>query len=358
MAPTSIIREDIEGVGRALEPVLRPLAGTTLLVTGGSGFLCSYFLDVVACLNDAAWRQPCRLLCVDNLRTGVPDRLAHLVGRPDFRLIEHDIATPLQVGEDVHWIIHGASIASPVYYRRFPLETIAVNVDGTRHMLELARGAEVRSLLYLSTSEVYGDPEPEAIPTPETYLGRVSCTGPRAPYDESKRLAETLCGVYYRLHRVRVKTVRPFNVYGPGQRLDDRRIIPDLMSSAVRRVPIVLYSDGRASRSFCYITDAIWAMWGLLFSDSDGEVFNVGNDREEVPVREVAQCLARVVDDPRVDIRFEVSGDADYLRDNPRRRCPDLTKLRACLAWEPAVPLKEGLARTLAHYRERLGERV
>lgn len=349
---TSIIRDDLERIGGALEPVLRELAGTTLLVTGGSGFLCSYFVEVAAWLNDAAGRRPCRVICVDNFHTGTPDRLAHLAERPDVRLLEHDIAAPLDLDEPVDWIIHGASIASPTYYRRFPLETIAVNTEGTRHMLELGRRARVRSLLYVSSSEVYGDPEAGAIPTPETYLGRVSCTGPRAPYDESKRLAETLCGVYDRLYRVPVKTVRPFNVYGPGQRLDDRRIIPDLMWSAMRGVPIVLHSDGLATRSFCYIADAIRAMWQVLLSGYDGEVFNVGNDREEISIADAARCMRDVAGDPRMTIQFRPSGDADYLRDNPQRRCPDLTKLRTQMSWEPLFRLRDGLARTLAHYRE------
>ena len=351
-ALTSIIRRDVESVGRALEPVVRDLAGTTILVAGGGGFLCSYFLDVVAWLNDTGGRRPCRVICVDNLRTGVRGRLNHLLGRTDFRFLEHDITTPLQLNEAVDWIIHGASIASPVYYRRFPLETIAVNVEGTRQLLELARRSSVRSLLYLSSSEIYGDPEPEAIPTPETYLGRVSCTGPRAPYDESKRLAETLCGVYYRRHGVSVKTARPFNVYGPGQRLDDRRIIPDLMSSALQGAPIVLHSDGRATRSFCYIADAVDAMMRLLLSPYDGEAFNVGNDREEISVRDAARRLQDIAGDPRLAIEWRPSTDPDYLRDNPQRRCPDLTKLRTRCEWEPAVCLRDGLARTLAHYRE------
>lgn len=351
-AVTSIIRRDVESVGRALGPALRDLAGTTVLVAGGGGFLCSYFLDVVAWLNDASGQRPCRVICVDNLRTGLRDRLAHLQSRTEFRFVEHDVTEPLRLDEEVHWIIHGASIASPVFYRRFPLETIAVNVEGTRQLLDFARRSRVRSLLYLSSSEVYGDPEPEAIPTPEAYLGRVSCTGPRAPYDESKRLAETLCGVYYRRHGVPVKTARPFNVYGPGQRLDDRRIIPDLMSSALQGAPIVLHSDGRATRSFCYIADAVDAMMRLLLSPYDGEAFNVGNDREEISVQDTARCLQDIAGDPRLAIEWRPSTDPDYLRDNPQRRCPDLTKLRTRFAWEPAVCLRDGLARTLAHYRE------
>lgn len=351
-AVTSIIRADVEGLAADLEPALRSLSGTSLLVSGGSGFLCSYFLDVVAYLNDAAWERPCRMICVDNLRSGLARRIVHLRSRPDFVFLEHDISHALDPAEEVQWIIHGASIASPVFYRRYPLETIAANVDGTRHMLDLARQRGVKSMLFLSSSEIYGSPPSEWIPTPETYHGLVSSTGPRACYDESKRLAETLCTAYYRLFRVPIKIVRPFNVYGPGQRLDDGRIIPDLMASAIQRRPLVLYSDGRATRSFCYISDAVRAMWTVLLSRHDGEVFNVGNGTEEVPVLQVAQCLQQIAGTPRLDIQFGDSGDTEYLTDNPKRRCPDITKLRSLFSWEPRISLTEGLTRTLAHCRE------
>src|SRR5207244_1227479 len=151
----------------------------------------------------------------------------------DVAFVDADVSQRLQLDTPVDWIIHGASVASPTFYRRYPLETIDANVGGTRQMLELARDPRVRGMLYLSTSEVYGDPGPASIPTPEEYHGNVSCTGPRACYDESKRLAETLCQTYASLYGVAVKVVRPFNVYGPGQRLDDGRIIPDLIRSAL-----------------------------------------------------------------------------------------------------------------------------
>ncbi|MBI2323099.1 MAG: NAD-dependent epimerase/dehydratase family protein, partial [Chloroflexi bacterium] len=289
-----MIREDVAAIAAELEPLVRPLAGTTLLVTGGGGFLCSYFLDVVAYLNDQAWQGPCRMLCVDNLKSGLARRVAHLLDRPDLRFVQHDVSQPLPEVGRVDWLIHGASIASPTFYRRYPLETIDVNVGGTRQMLELAHSQGVRSMLYLSTSEVYGDPEPGWIPTPEHYRGAVSCTGPRACYDESKRLAETLCVTYHALYGTPVKMVRPFNVYGPGQRLDDRRVIPDLMSSAVYRRPIVLHSDGRATRSFCYVSDAVRAMLYLLVSEADGGVFNVGNDQGEISIADLARRVREI----------------------------------------------------------------
>lgn len=348
----SIIAEDVEAILEELRGPLQALRSATLLVTGASGFLCSYFVDCVAALNDRGLIPACRVLAVDNLRTGLSARLAHLAGRKDVAILQHDASQPFPSDENIDWIIHGASIASPSFYRRYPLETIDVNVTGTRHMLDLARKHSARGMLYLSTSEVYGDPEPAAIPTPENYRGNVSCTGPRACYDESKRLAETLCVTYARLFQTPVKMVRPFNVYGPGQPLGDGRIIPDLMKAALAREPIVLHSDGRATRTFCYVTDAVRAMWHVLLSAGPGEIFNVGNDEREIPVRKLAEEMRQVAGPPWISIEHRASRDAHYLTDNPQRRCPDLRKLRGAFPWQPKVTLREGLSRTLRSYAE------
>ncbi len=347
-----VIREDVRRIIANVSSALSQLQGTTLLVTGGGGFLCSYFLDTVACLNDEVLRTPCHAISVDNLRTGTRNRVAHLAARSDFTFIEHDVSTPLSLPRHVDWIIHGAGIASPTFYRRFPLDTIDVNVSGTRHMLDLSRSHEIRGMLYLSTSEIYGDPDPRFIPTPEDYRGFVSCTGPRACYDESKRLAETLCVTYHRLYSVPVKIVRPFNVYGPGQRLDDRRLIPDMVSAALRKEPLLLHSDGRATRAFCYISDAITAMWHVLLSGAACEAYNVGNDEREISVRELAEEIRMAAGPPFPEIRMQASEDPLYLTDNPQRRCPDLTKLRTEFGWLPRVPLSEGLSRTLRSYQQ------
>ncbi|HUI53963.1 MAG TPA: NAD-dependent epimerase/dehydratase family protein [Bryobacteraceae bacterium] len=346
---TGIIREDAGLIVRELSQQLSLLNGATLLVTGASGFLCSHFLETVAVFNETA-RPGCRLLAVDNFKTGLPERLAWISGRRDIEFRQCDVSIGFEPGEPVDWIIHGAGIASPPVYRQFPLDTIDVNVNGTRHMLELLRRGG-RGMLLLSSSEIYGDPDPAHIPTAEDYRGYVSSTGPRACYDESKRLGETLAVTYYRLYGSPVKIIRPFNVYGPGQRLDDGRIIPSLMSAAYHRQPIVLYSDGRATRSFCYVRDAIRGMLLVLLSPVAGEAFNVGND-EEISIGELAHIAAALDGPPLLPIRFETSADRDYLCDNPQRRCPDLAKLRNVAAWEPQVMVREGLARTLQSYRE------
>ena len=344
--------EDVERIVDELWTPLQGLAGSTVVVTGARGFLCSYFVDTLAALNDRGLNPPCHVIAIDNLKAGDNQRLAHLNGRSDIESLDRDVSKPVQLDRRVDWIIHGASLASPSFYRRFPLETIDVNVWGTRHFLDLARDGHAKGLLYLSTSEIYGDPDPAAIPTPEDYRGFVSCTGPRACYDESKRLAETLCQVYANLHGVPVKVVRPFNVYGPGLRLDDGRIIPDLMRAALAREPLVLFSDGRATRAFCYVSDAIRAMLLILLGGSAGAIFNIGNDEREIAMSDVVEHVLRAAGPPDLPVEFRVSKDVHYLTDNPQRRCPDLTRLRSSFPWVPKVPLADGLARTLASYRE------
>ena len=349
-ARSRVVQEDVAALCDAASDALRELSATTVLVTGGAGFLPSYLVDALAHANDTLLDEPCRIICVDNYLTGSASRVAHLEGRSDVRFVEHDLTQPLSLDEPVDHVVHGASIASPIWYRRYPLETIDVNVSGTRHLLDLAVADAARSFVYLSSSEIYGDPPREQIPTSEDFWGHVSSTGPRACYDESKRLAETLCMTYHRLHGLPVRLVRPFNVYGPRLRLDDGRIVPDLIRDALDGKPLVLYSDGRATRSFCYIGDFVAALPHLMRSDVPSGPYNVGND-EEITIRECAEIVDALSDEPQ-GIRFEVSDDTQYLTDNPQRRCPDLTKTKSTIPWQPQVMAREGLARTLASYQE------
>jgi dTDP-glucose 4,6-dehydratase/UDP-glucuronate decarboxylase len=347
-SPPPVISRDLdEIVGRALEP-LQELRGKVVLVAGAAGFLPSYVVDAIARSNESLEGDPCVAVCLDNFVTGVADRLAHLDGRDDVRFVRHDITQPIELEERVDYVVHGASIASPTWYRRFPLETIDVNVSGTRNLLELARAADARGLLYLSSSEIYGDPPPERVPTTEDYWGNVSCTGPRAPYDESKRVAETLCTTFVRQYGTPVKIVRPFNVYGPGLRLDDGRVIPDFVSNALAGTPITVLGHGRSTRSFCYVADFVAGLLHLLVHDATGEAFNLGND-EEVSIRTVAETAAEL--GGALGVTFATSDDPHYLTDNPERRCPDLSKTKAAIDWSPTISLRDGLARTLEHYR-------
>jgi dTDP-glucose 4,6-dehydratase/UDP-glucuronate decarboxylase len=352
-----VLREDAEAVVEELGALMAPLSGKAILVTGAAGFLCSHLLDVLAAFNARAASSgstPCQVIALDNFKIGLPSRVAHLEKEEGFLILDHDVTRPFPADLPADYVIHGAGIASPTFYRRFPLETIAVNVDGLRHTLDHARARGSQRAIYLSTSEIYGDPDPAHIPTPESYRGSVSCTGPRACYDESKRLGETIAMVLRRKEGLPVRVLRPFNVYGPGQRLDDQRIVPDMMRSALAGRPLVLLSDGRATRSFCYLRDAIRGILFALFSPSEHAIFNVGNDEGEVPMRSLAEAVAEVAAPPTLAVRYQKSEDADYLVDNPQRRCPDLGRLRG-LGYAPTVPLREGLARTLASYRSLVG---
>jgi UDP-glucuronate decarboxylase len=346
---TEIIRDDAQGVVDNLGRLIEPLAGSTILVTGAAGFLGGFFLDVLDAFNQAHPTRPARIIAMDNFMVGPPARIAHLLGRPWLTCRTGDVSRPMEPAVEADWIIHCASIGSPSIYRANPLQTIAANVQGTWNMLEMARRG-AKGMLAFSSSEVYGDPL--VVPTPETYNGNVSFTGPRACYDESKRLGETLCATYFGLHRVPVKVIRPFNIYGPGQRLDDGRIIPDLVRAALAGGPLTLFSDGSATRSFCYVSDFVEAcMTLLMMPEADGEAFNVGN-AEEVSIAQVARTMADLAARPALPVLFETSAESAYLVDNPQRRCPDLTKLNRMTGFNARVMVREGLARTLDSYRQ------
>jgi dTDP-glucose 4,6-dehydratase/UDP-glucuronate decarboxylase len=273
----------------------------------------------------------------------VKSRLAHLAAHPRVELRALDVAT-LALTEPFDVMVHGASIASPVAYRRMPLRTMEVNALGTWALLRAAEGRRLDAFVLLSTSEIYGDPDPAHVPTPETYPGLVSSTGPRACYDESKRFAETLALAYFRTYATPVRIVRPFNVYGPGMRPDDGRVVPSLVDDARRGRDLVLHSDGRPRRSFCYVADFVVALLRVLARGADGEAYNVGDDREEISMRELADRI-RAVARARGRVVVRPSDDPDFLTDNPQRRCPDLAKLRALGGSMPCVVLEDGLGR-------------
>ncbi len=346
---TRILEEDAAHAADAMGDAANRLEGATVLVSGGAGFLGAAMVDVIVHLNRHRFSRPARAIVVDNFVTGVPRRLQALAADPNVEMINADISKDFGLDADFQYAIHAAGIASPIIYRAKPLQTADVNVWGLRRMLELARAQkDLRGFLFFSTSEIYGDPDPAHIPTREDYRGYVSCTGPRACYDESKRFGETLAVIYHQEFGFPIRSVRPFNVYGAGQRIDDGRIIPDLMTAAVSNEPLVLLSDGRATRSFCYIADATAGFYRAMLLGKPGEAYNVGNPHE-VSIRQVADVMSGLSGTP---VTFKSSADPHYLTDNPQRRCPDLTKSREHLGYEPSVPLEEGLRRTLAWARE------
>jgi len=336
-----IIKEDVETIAKGIASDADKLSGKTLVITGGAGFLGNYFNLTFDFLNKNVLKEPCKVISIDNFITGLKYQLEE---SPTFKPIRHDIKIPLKIEEEVDYVIHAAGIGSPEYYRKFKIETIDVGVLGTKNMLELAKEKNAESFMFFSSSEVYGDPDSKFVPTPETYFGNVSCTGPRSNYDESKRLGETLCVAYYETHNIPVKMIRPFNVYGPGMRMDDYRVIPNFTSSALKGKPLPVYGDGNHTRTFCYVTDGMIGFFKIFLSDYNNESFNVGNENGEISMEGLAKLFAEIFDNKIKIEKKEGSVDA-YKTSDPKRRCPDLTKIKTKLGYEQKVDLKTGLKR-------------
>ena len=341
-----IFLEDIRKIAAELEEFHINLEGKTILIAGGKGFLGTYFTNVLSKINEVL-SKPMKIIVLDSLITS-KDKKNVIDSNIEF--LEQDISEEFEIEGNIDYIIHAASIASPPTYRKFPIKTVDVNYQGTKNLLEIARDKKITSMLLLSSSEIYGDPD--IFPTPESYVGKVSCTGPRACYDESKRLAETISILYYQQYNIPVKIARPFNVYGPYLNLNDGRVIPDFMNNAINNSEIIIHSDGSPTRSFCYVSDAINAFLKLLFSNHDGIICNVGND-EEISMENVAKMIQNMMNDS-ISIKMIKSEDPNYTKDNPQRRCPDLSLIKKSIDYVPKINLEEGLKRINIWYRRNL----
>lgn len=357
-----VVEKDLEYIRKSLEEEFSALTGKKLLITGGAGFLGYYLVQSILTWNDQTdATDKIDLTIYDNFIRGVPDWLTALEGNAHLTVVKHDITRPLPDKiDDFQYIIHAASIASPTYYRQYPIETMDANVNGLRHLLEYClkqkeRQQPVEGFLFYSSSEVYGDPSPENIPTSETYYGYVSCTGPRACYDESKRFGETLCVNFARQHNLPVKMARPFNNYGPGLKITDKRVIPDFVRDIVAERDIVMYSDGSPTRTFCYIADAIVGYFKILVKGQPGEAYNIGVETPEISMSLLVETivnLSREIYAYQGQVVHRQNEDKDYLQDNPNRRCPSIAKARKALGYAPKIDLEEGLRRSLIWYRE------
>ena len=305
-----------------------------VLITGAAGFLGSH-------LCDRFLRDGYKVVGMDNFITGHADNIAHLIGRSDFRFIEHNVTEFIYVEGPLDGILHFASPASPVDYLEQPIPTLKVGSLGTHKALGLAKAKGARFLL-ASTSEVYGDPQVH--PQPESYWGHVNPVGPRGVYDEAKRFAEAMTMAYHRFHGVETRIVRIFNTYGPRMRPGDGRVVSNFIVQALRGDPISIYGDGSQTRSFTYVDDLIEGIFRLFNSDRV-EPTNIGNPGE-FTVRELASQV------------IELTGSTSELHhlplpeDDPKVRQPDIANARQVLGWEPQVPLIEGLQRTIPYFRQ------
>lgn len=320
-----------------------------ILVTGGAGFIGSHLCErLLADGHD--------VLCLDNYFTGTKKNIAHLLPNPRFELITHDVTQPILL--EIDWIFNLACPASPIHYQYNPVKTTKVNVLGALNMLGLAKRVRAR-VLQASTSEVYGDPEIH--PQTEEYWGSVNPIGRRSCYDEGKRVAETLFFDYLRQNSVDVKVIRIFNTYGPRMRPDDGRVVSNFIMQALHDNPITIYGDGSQTRSFCYIEDMVEGMLRMMdfetgprkkerdytkphLSGFPGPI-NIGNPHE-VSIREIAEKVVKLARS-KSEIVFE-----DLPEDDPRRRCPDISKARKFLGWTPKVVLEEGLKKTIEYFKD------
>ncbi len=351
---SGIVEQDLAVICESILPEAGILEGKTLLVTGGSGFIGSYIIATIDKLNNGYFKIPCKVISMDNHIVGKSNNLLKEIDSEYIQYVTHDVCRPFDVEGAVDYIINAAGVASPVYYKKFPIETIEGTIYGVKNALDLAGKKNSKSFLYFSSSEIYGDPDPNFIPTPETYKGNVSSIGDRSCYDESKRVGETLCMAYYKIHNAPVKIVRPFNVFGPGMNGVDYRVVPTFISRGCKGLPLTVHDKGSQTRTFCYVTDAIIGFFKVLLSEKNGEVYNVGNENDEINMKALADLIAGGVFSGKAEVNLIKYPD-NYPQDEPRRRCPDLKKISG-LGCRQLVDLNTGLKRFHKWFKENLFE--
>ncbi len=308
----------------------------TILVTGGAGFLGSHLCDYLISKGE-------KVICLDNLFTGSKENIKHLIGNPNFVFVEHDITEPLEAGDmKIDQIYNLACPASPVHYQSDPIATIKANTIGIINVLEFARRQGAR-IFQASTSEIYGDPLEH--PQKESYRGNVNPIGPRACYDEGKRVAETLFFDYQRRHKLDIRVARIFNTYGPRMARNDGRVVSNFIVNALAGNPVALYGEGNQTRSFCYVDDLIDGFYKLMNVEGFVGPVNLGNPGE-FTVRELAEKIILATDSISEITHLALP------EDDPKQRKPDIALAKSKLGWEPKVPLVEGIKKTIEYFRK------
>ncbi len=345
-----VLREDLQYIYDGFNEK-KTLENAVILISGCSGFLGFELLNfLMTYLEDIGIRK---VIGLDNFMAGKPNWVDKLERdhKNSLTILNHDLVKDeLEVlsglGPVTH-VLHMASIASPPYYRKYPIETVDANIWGLRKLLTYFQSKALKGFLFFSSSEIYGNPPKEQIPTKESYFGNVSTMGPRACYDEAKRFGETLCYLYSQVYGMPITIVRPFNNYGPGMRLDDGRLPPDTARAIVENRNINIFSNGTPTRTFCYVADAIVGYLKVLQYEKF-ECFNIGMDRPEVSIKEFAEInliKGREIFQYSGEIQFCAAEEKSFLTDNPQRRCPNIDKARSLLGFKPIIEPFEGVER-------------
>jgi Nucleoside-diphosphate-sugar epimerases len=355
----NIVWQDLERIYNGLtDGEKTELYGSTVLLTGGAGFLGFYFINFLTFYREELNIK--KVICLDNFQVGYPKWLKDLkeegkVELYKFNVITDDIAD-IPDSDKVDFIYHMASIASPIFYRKYPIETLDANIWGLRRLLDFYCTKPIKGLVFYSSSEIYGDPAPENIPTLETYRGNVDCQGPRACYDEAKRFGETMCYLFHQKYHMPITIIRPFNNYGPGMRLNDARVPADFAKAVAEKRDIVMYSDGSPTRTFCYISDAITGhLKCLLHAQDFFETFNIGMDKPEISIKQLADIYieaGKEIFGYTGQVVFGASEDKEYLANNPNRRCPVIDKAKTMLGYNPQISVEQGVRFFLEYIKE------
>ena len=343
-----LLKSDILEISERIQEDAKAFSDKKIILTGARGFLGRYFIEIFKNLNNSYLNKPVQVFAVDNFKSSGKAG-SQLTGDSQIKLIDHDVITPIEFDEKIDYIINAAGIASPKIYKKYPLETLEVSISGTKNMLEIAKKNQSR-ITFFSSSEIYGDPDSNHIPTTEDYRGYVSSQGPRACYDEGKRVGETLCYIYHEYFGVKTTIVRPFNFFGPGMQEQDYRVLPNFGSKIKSNKPLEVYGTGNQTRTFCYITDAITGLFKAILKGKPGETYNIGNPKPEVSVMDLVKRISQVL---KREIPLNVIDYPDeYPSNEPNRRCPSIEKAIAHLGYEPKVELNEGLSRFLSWTEE------
>ena len=341
-----IVQEDMKYIVDYLLP-WKKFEGKTVLISGANGFLASYMVKALLYFNDKTRGRKVKVICCARNQSKSTERFEEYKYRDDIKFVFQDICDPIAVDGDVHYIIHAASQASPKYYGVDPVGTLLANVLGTYNLLELARQKKVEGLLYFSSGEVYGEVTEKQLPTKESDYGYVDPANVRSCYAESKRMGENMCVSWAHQFGVPAKIARPFHTYGPGMSLDDGRVFADFVADIVNGKNILMKSDGSATRSFCYLADATIGFFLVLLTGEVGQAYNVGNDKGEISIYELAQTLVRLFPEKGLKVIREERGDNQaYLKSKISRSCPDTSKIRA-MGWEPMFSVEDGFRRTI-----------